>query len=294
MPTVKQYCATCPPYFVLTVGDTGRDIHNSGKLLEMVAEQHKKEIESNAFKNNTHGKEYGKIPDFDPAKHRIVIERISSVSDLNRVLGKYNNILYLAYFGHGWAGAHDDVVERMTRPAPDLPGIREAHSWGALYIGDADAPDTNLGIPYTKQPGYERNFTPVTETVLSNAYNLNPKAQIRLFGCRGGFTKETIVDPGTRIPFIGTRILTKTSKPMPVAKQLAEILPSGIEIYGYKSTGGAFFTDDKDLGHGNPRIIVKAESDDTEKRMKKVKIGDSIWLVATGSDRGWNKFKGEK
>jgi hypothetical protein len=225
---------------LIVVADRGVGRHNSGALFEIAAAHHKKEIENNAFPG---------LPCYD--RNRDVVYdpiRISTVTDLNRVLGNFNNIKYLAYFGHSWSA--------------DYGGI--------LYIGGAREPDTNLcNTPFA-------TTSPVTN--LTNLYNINPSAQVRLFGCRGGYINRTTMD---------TSLLATGCS----AEDMANELPSGVLVYGYKSTGGSLFTQDMDLGHGNPRPISQAEID---AKFNRVKIGEPLWLVAAGQHRGWASFRGQK
>lgn len=259
---------------MIVVGDPGLGDHNLGRLPMIAAMHHKKEIENNEYPNLPH---YDKNKDIlnDPI-------RINTVTELNDVLGRFNNIKYLAYFGHSWADTYDVLVMHYDRR------LEHTVPWGALYIGSTSDPGTNLGVPRSRK---YNDVATTSVTALTNYYNLNPKAQIRLFGCRGGFEQETILDPGTRIPLTGVRIFSKTIKPIPVARQLAEILSSGIEVYAYKSTGGSFFTQDQALGYGNSRKVTQAEIDE---KFPGIKEGDPLWMVAAGLNRGWALFKGEK
>jgi hypothetical protein len=211
-----------------------------GALFEIAAEYHKKEIENNEFLGLPH---YDKDKDIihDPI-------RISTVTDLNNVLGSFNNIKYLAYFGHSWS--------------------REFG--GILLIGEANAADTNLCNASIS------NCSPVTN--LTYLYNISPKSQVRLFGCRGGYINSTTTDPN----------LLATGC---IAEDIANELPSGVMVYGYKSSGGSFCTQDKKLGHGDPRRISQAELD---AKFYSIKKGDPLWLVAAGQNRGWASFSGKK
>jgi hypothetical protein len=226
---------------VIVVGDRGLRPHTAGILFEVAAAHHKREIERNAFPG---------LPRFNN-KSDIIHDpiRISSVTDLNNVLGRFNNIKYLAYFGNSGAG-----------------GVG-----GALNIGEKAEPDTNL----CNSP-IATNASPVIN--LTNLYNINPSAQVRLFGCRGGYINSTTTD-------------TTLFAPGCIAEDIANELPSGVAVYGYKSTGGSLFTQNKKLGHGSTKRISQKEVD---ARFDRIKIGAPLWLVAAGQHRGWASFGGKK
>jgi hypothetical protein len=182
------------------------------------------------------------------------IRHCSTVSDFDKFLGDYNNIAYLAYFGHSWS----------------------RDNWGALLIGEANALDTNLGNEM-----YNRNFTLIK--TLKNLHNINPSAQIRLFGCRGGYINTKTSDP----EYYATTC---------IAKELAEVLPSGVSVYGYKSTEGSVFTIYKNEGHDPSLIKSMTDKEMAERdiRMRKVKDGDPLWMVSSGTGNGWASFIGQK
>jgi hypothetical protein len=250
---------------VIIVGHPGGPGHSLGKLPMIAAMHHKKEIENNKFPD---------LPHFDKTKHKIIGPvDAHTVTDFNKVFednSKINNVIYLAYFGHSWA----DIDDRL------VTGSFIYHPWGVLYLGGASAPGTNMGTKRSKTYD-DINTTPVS-TGWTNIYKINPNAQIRLFGCRGGYDEETKISDSS-----GKLIICK---PIPIAKQLAELLPSGVNIYAYGSDGGSFFTQDKDLGHGSKRAIKQAEIEAT---FPKIKEGDPLWMVAAGIPKGWAIFKGE-
>ena len=175
--------------FIIVYGDPGMGDHNAGDLFKMSAKTHEKEVRSRLFP---------KIPAFT-AKDTIGLHHISTVSDLITKLD-VGEIVYLAYFGHGWNG-----------------GI------GSLYIGEANAPDTNLSN------GGGENNTSVTNLPKDK---FRSDAQVRLFSCRGGYGTDSI------------------------AKQLSNHL--GVTIYAYNNSGGSLFTQDKKLGYGQ-RAVKKSD-----------------------------------
>lgn len=237
----KSYCKTCRPEFLIVVGDPGLGGHASGNLFNIAAEYHYKEIQSNLFPG---------LPTYDKDKHNVIKPiRISTVEDLSKVLEKHTNIVYLAYFGHSW-------------------GATYSSKYGVLMIGEADALDTNLG----NAPG--KNNTPLSS--LRGVHNLNPSAQIRLFGCQGSYTGPRADNP-INIP-----------ESYPPARQIADLAPKGVTVYGYQSNGGSLFTTDKKLGHGDTRKITNS---DMSKTFGKIKKGDPLWLVSVGADRGWQSWK---
>jgi len=177
--------------FIIVYGDKGTGEHNAGGLFEMSAKTHEREVKTRAFPN---------VPSFQ-AGDVINTYHISTVSELIKLL-EVGDVIYLAYFGHSWNG-----------------GV------GALYVGEADAPDTNLGN------AGGANDTSVTKLPKDK---FRRDAQIRLFGCRGAFGTDSI------------------------AAQIAAHL--GIKIYAYNNSGGSLFTQDKTLGYGK-RAVKKADID---------------------------------
>jgi peptidoglycan hydrolase-like protein with peptidoglycan-binding domain len=177
--------------FVIVYGDAGQGTNNTGALFPMAASTHVTEISTRTFPNVPQPSTNFKIT--DPAIH------ISTVSDLASAIS-IGNIAYLAYFGHSWNS-----------------GI------GSLYIGGADAPDTNLSN------GGGVNDTPVSR--LSKGL-FRSDAQIRLFGCQGGFGSNSI------------------------AQHLATEL--NVQVFAYANSGGSLFTHDRELGQGR-RAVTKAD-----------------------------------
>jgi hypothetical protein len=177
--------------FVIVYGDAGQGTHNAGDLFQMAAKTHVNEVRTRTFPNTPQLTTNATIS--DPAIH------ISTVSDLTSAIS-IGNIAYLAYFGHSWN-----------------PGS------GALYIGGANAPDTNLSN------GGGVNDTPVSS--LSKGL-FRRDAQIRLFGCQGGFGSDSI------------------------AQQLATELQ--VKVFAYANSGGSLFTHDRDLGQGK-RAVTRAD-----------------------------------
>jgi hypothetical protein len=108
--------------FIIVYGDRGLREFNMGRIFELSARTHEREVRANSFPG---------VPEFRPTD-QILNVHCSSVTDLRLVLS-VGNVVYLAYFGHS-------LNEGM----------------GALLIGQDSAPDTNL----TNSPG--PNNTPVT------------------------------------------------------------------------------------------------------------------------------------
>jgi hypothetical protein len=313
MPPVKKYCATCPPHFVIVVGDPGVGRHNTGGLFEIAAHHHIEEIKNNKFPG---------LPHFDKDKDRIVgpirinraINGAKGLKGLNQVLGDYNNIKYLAYFGHSWTCEFDVIEVYRTRIYHTdgttilYYGDIVPHASSYLAIGDDDATDTNLGSSRARSASADPNNTPVS--ALTNAYNINPVAQIRLFGCRGGHDKEMSVTPQT-LDRVNARIISGTPtkvRAKTVAEQFAEILPSGVSIYAFDNKGGSAFTFDEDVGHLTKQYqgrayrrladgsLVDDEVLEDERKAKRVRKGGktAIWLVSNTSAVGMKKWNGKR
>jgi len=172
--------------FIITYGDKGTGVHNAGELFKMSAETHEREVKTRLFP---------KVPSFQ-AGDAISTHHISTVSELTKLL-EVGNVTYLAYFGHSWDGA--------------------------LYIGEANAPDTNLGN------AGGANDTSVAKLAKEK---FGPGAQIRLFGCRAGFGGN------------------------PIAAQIRQHL--GVKVFAYSNSGGSLFTQDKKLGYGQ-RAVKKSD-----------------------------------
>lgn len=236
--SIKSYCTTCKPTFLIVVGDPGQGEHSLGELANYAAYYHYIEIQNN---------KYPGIRSYDKNKHTLLPPiRISSVDDLNNLLGRHGNIMYIAYFGHSW-GHYGNNYQ------------------GALYLGDANAPGTNL----SNAPG--GNNKPVSS--LTNAIHLNPNAQIRLFGCQGGFTGY----PGANT--------------YPPARQIADMVPKGVTVFGYAGAGGSAFTTKSELGYrGYIGKVSKSELTKMNEAAKKAKKGDPLWLATYGTT-GWNSWK---
>jgi hypothetical protein len=182
----------CPPQrnFIIVYGDPGQDSHDLGRMPELAARTHEREVKANAFPG---------VPRFTSAD-RMTVAHISTVADLKAKL--VGNISYLAYFGHSW---NTDTGS------------------GALFIGDASAPDTNL----SNAPGANNT---AASTLPANKFRSD--GQVRLFGCRGGYGSNSI------------------------GEQMASQLR--IPVYAYDNPGGSLFTTDSTLGHGG-RSVTQAD-----------------------------------
>jgi hypothetical protein len=135
--------------FVLVYGDPGLRGHNLGRLPQISAETHEREIRAN---DSIAG-----VPQFLPGD-TVTTSHISTVSDLVARLG-VNNVIYLAYFGHSWNDTGDV---------------------GALFINEGHVADGNLSIG-ANPPGEPPTSTP--PSVLPRSVFLSG-ASVRLFGCR--------------------------------------------------------------------------------------------------------------
>ncbi|MCK5232515.1 MAG: hypothetical protein KAR13_19735 [Desulfobulbaceae bacterium] len=127
----------------------------------------------------------------------MTITHISTVAGMVSAVS-VGNVVYLAYFGHSGP----------TRGGP-----------GALFIGETASPGSNLTIRGNT------NDRPATD-IPANKFRTD--AQVRLFGCRGGYGTD------------------------PIAQQMADQLR--IPVYGYTNSGGSLFTTDSTLGHGGRAV----------------------------------------
>jgi len=107
---------SCPAKrnFVIVFGDAGQGDHNAGRMFEIAARTHEREVRSNTFPG---------VPRFN-STDGLVVTHISDVLGLIAQL-RVANVVYLAYFGHSGP----------TRGGP-----------GALFIGETAAAGSNLTI----------------------------------------------------------------------------------------------------------------------------------------------------
>jgi hypothetical protein len=149
-------CTTtaCPEQrnFVIVYGDPGLDGHNLGRLPELAARTHEREVRANTFPG---------VPRFTAAD-RITTTHISTVSALITQVA-VGNVVYLAYFGH----------------SGPIRGVGP----GALFIGEGASPGSNL-----TNRGNSNDASPTTIP----ATHFRSDGQVRLFGCRGGFGNDPI------------------------------------------------------------------------------------------------------
>ncbi|HEY6946595.1 MAG TPA: hypothetical protein VI431_15760 [Candidatus Acidoferrum sp.] len=145
-------------HFVIVFGDKGKGIHNLGRLPELAARTHEREIRA---------KKAPGVPAFGPADI-ITVTHVSTVADLIAALN-VNNVIYLAYFGHSW---------------------NEAGSVGALFIGENHAADSNLTTG--QDPPGELQTCTSPNTLPAGAFR--PDASVRLFSCRGSFGTDSAAE----------------------------------------------------------------------------------------------------
>jgi hypothetical protein len=143
--------------FIIVFGEPGRKEHNLGKLPELAAKTHEREVKSNALASLP-------TPTFLPGDNVSTV-LVRRVADLVTELG-VNDVIYLAYFGHGWG---DDAST-------------------ALNIGQDHVPDSNLTIAQDPPPGIQTCTPP---SVLPRAA-FRPDAIVRLYSCRGAFGTNPI------------------------------------------------------------------------------------------------------
>jgi hypothetical protein len=119
---------------------------------------------------------------------------------------------------------------------------------GALFIAQGSVPKGNLtsrGL---------LNDAPATDIPKKSFL---PEAQVRLFGCRGGWA------------------------PNPIAKQIKDHL--GVPVFAFANTGGSIYTNDKALGHGK-RPVSKG---DTTMKLDSKK---PIWMIPINGKPEFKKF----
>jgi hypothetical protein len=219
-------CTTgCPLQrnFIIVYGDPGQGGHNAGRLFQLTANTHSREIQANAFPGN--------IPAFVAGTDIMTVTHISTVAALVSAVG-VGNVLYLAYFGHS------GPIGGQNGPGP-----------GALFIGETASPGSNLTIRGNA------NDRPPTD-IPANKFRAD--AQVRLFGCRGGFG------------------------PDPIARQMADQLR--IPVYGYTNSGGSLFTTDSTLGHGGRAVRQ------TDINTPPPANATNVWLIPINGSPTFTRF----
>jgi len=220
--------------FVVIYGDPGLGVHNAGQLFEMSAKTHEREIRARTFPG---------VPELSGSN--VELYHVSSVPELVADIDA-GNVAYLAYFGHSWAW--DDVYFTIFR----WRIFRTSEGTGKLYIGERAVPGSNLGetrnattaaVADLPQGKFSR---PTNLSGVSGGINTR-KAQIRLFGCRGGYGSN------------------------PMAALLAHHLK--VEVYGYENSGGSLFTQDPRLGRGQ-RAVTQSDIE-----FKAFNDSTDTWLV---------------
>jgi hypothetical protein len=159
-----------PRNFIIVFGDPGKGVHNLGRLSELAALTHEREVRANKAPG---------VPAFGPAD-TITTAHISRASDLLTRLS-VGNVAYLAYFGHSW---------------------NEGSGPGALFIGQDHAADTNL-TEGLDPPGPVQTCTSPA-TLPKTAFR--PNSSVRLFSCRGSFGGNSIAEQIARqlgVPVFG-------------------------------------------------------------------------------------------
>jgi len=244
--------------FVVVYGDPGSGEHSVGSLFRLAAETHVDEIKKNKFPG---------VPHFDEKKSHIYPPiHVNTVQAFAASVTR-GDVLYLAYFGHSWAG---DIGERRSFFDPRNPSATDrvsckfANSWGLLLIGDGTGAGTNLGDPVKAKvisDNYE--FTPFAATpatVIPRSKFLGHGAQVRLFGCRGAYGNNS------------------------AAEQIARNLK--IQTFGYSNSGGSLFTADEKLGHGL-RVITEGD------RNARLPSKKPIWLITSNGGQSFKEFSGK-
>ena len=150
-------CTTTPcaasRNFVIVYGEPGHGGHNAGRMFEIAAHTHEREVRANAFPG---------VPHFGSSDH-LTVAAVSNVPGLISQLG-VANVVYFAYFGHS---------------GPTNGGSGP----GALFIGSLATSGSNLSIRGEPQD------SPSTDIP---APLFRSDGQVRIFGCRGGYGPDPI------------------------------------------------------------------------------------------------------
>ena len=238
-------CVECPRSFLFVYGDPGLGGNNLGEGLKASAKTHRKEIEANEYPYD--------VPEFRQGIDKSFLLHVNSAAMLAIHLSAHKRKLhYIAIFSHMGAGfsgasaygngAEKDYFLHLTRT-------------GLIFLGDADAPDTNLGTVYAASisgrtdagkaylatgnnqraanaeilNGMTKNNTAIS-TLPTGVFYDHPKSQIRLLGCYGAVGNDG------------------NSQQWSIAEGLAKHF--GIPVFGFTNDGGSMMTDDKTLGQG--------------------------------------------
>lgn len=153
-----------PRHFIVSYGEPGAEEHSSGRLSELAARTHAREIQANRYPG---------APTFRPGIDDVRVVGIHTVAGLAAAV-RAGNVAYLAYFGH--AGVAPGRGESRSTPVVNRTGP------GALWIGSGTYAGANLtsrGSPSDR---------PATDIPRSS---FTSDAQVRIFGCRAGLGRPS-------------------------------------------------------------------------------------------------------
>jgi hypothetical protein len=257
-------CVECPRDFLFVHGDPGQGDHSLGDGLRTAAETHRDEIEAGTFPFD--------VPKFRKDLDRSHVAHVSRVAELASSMAAFSATLhYLAIYSHMGAGGD------LSRELAEQGFIISYSRTGLLFLGDASAPDTNLGkvtsaryIPVSDESkeqlrllGQEQLDTQLLTALNANntgpevlprsAFFDDPKTQVRLFGCYGAVGQAGDPDRYS------------------IAESLANAL--GRKVYGFSNEGGSMMTDDQSLGHGKRRATR------TDQQKTRFSSRGELWFV---------------
>jgi len=144
---------------VVVYGEPGAGDHSAGRLFELAARTHAREIEANSYPG---------VPRFRPGIDHVTVVPISTVAGMVQAVN-VGNVAYLAYFGH--AGVAPGRGETRDVLPQDRTGP------GALWIASGSPRGGNLT---SRGSAADRPATDLPRAKFTS------DAQIRLFGCRAG------------------------------------------------------------------------------------------------------------
>ena len=150
-----------PRRFIVVYGEPGEGGHSGGRLTELAASTHVREIEANAYPG---------VPHFERDVDEARLVAVNSVATMVRAV-QVGNVAYYAYFGH--AGITPGPGQDHNNPRDPLQRTGQ----GALYPGEGATPGANLT---SRGHATDRPATDFPRAKFAR------DAQVRLFGCRAG------------------------------------------------------------------------------------------------------------
>jgi hypothetical protein len=183
------------------------------------------ELSAKTHQKEVRANRFPGVPHFVAGQDHLILAHVSSVADVVAQL-QVGNVVYLAYFGHSW-------------------GFDPS---GLLYIGQESGAEFNLGPE-------SMGATPATALPASK---FRSDAQIRLFGCRGGYGADSS----------GAQVAAAVHVP----------------TFAYSNSGGSLFTTDATLGHGQ-RGVTSADIN-----AKIPATAPNVWLIPINGTPTFRQF----